>query len=108
MRTNCSGFVYGNGLNRAALITLKMAVVTPMPSASVRVTITVKPGLRASCLRANRRSFMVERNVHAKGVPSRVWPESDMFWRRALRFWERGFRRWEVVGGRAAGRCDTE
>jgi hypothetical protein len=46
MRRSDSG--YGNGSIRMPLITLKIAVVAPMPSASVRMVVSVKPGVRSS------------------------------------------------------------
>ena len=42
--TSRSESVYGNGLNTTALTTLKMAVLAPMPSASVMIAIAVKAG----------------------------------------------------------------
>src|ERR1051325_878871 len=58
MRTSCCGSLYGKGRNNAAFTTLKMAVVTPIPSPSVNTTIAAKPGFRANCRNANRMSFM--------------------------------------------------
>src|SRR5438270_4827988 len=40
-------------------MTLKMAVLAPMPSASVMIAIAVNPGDFRSCRRANFRSFML-------------------------------------------------
>jgi hypothetical protein len=39
-------------------IRLNIEVFRPMPRASVRIAIAVKPGDLASCRNANRRSFM--------------------------------------------------
>ena len=46
----------GNGCSTTALTTLKMAVVAPMPSASVSRATAVKPGCCRSSRRAYRRS----------------------------------------------------
>jgi hypothetical protein len=43
-----SGSGKGSGRSRTALTTLKMAVVAPMPSASVTAATAVKPGERRS------------------------------------------------------------
>jgi hypothetical protein len=42
--TNRSALLYGSGCNNTAWITLKIAVFAPIPSASVRTAINVKPG----------------------------------------------------------------
>ena len=39
---------YGSGCSSTPFTTLKIAVVAPMPSASVSTVTTKKPGLRAS------------------------------------------------------------
>jgi hypothetical protein len=41
--TSWSGFGYGMGSN-TAFTTLKIAVVAPMPNASVKTAVNVKPG----------------------------------------------------------------
>lgn len=48
MWTSLSGWGNGNGRSMTALMTLKMAVFAPMPSASVNSATAVNPGLRAS------------------------------------------------------------
>ena len=42
----------GGRSSTTAFTTLKIAVVTPIPSASVRIAVAVKPGVLASVLRA--------------------------------------------------------
>jgi hypothetical protein len=46
--TSRSASSYGNGRNNAALITVKIAVFAPTPSASVRIATKVNPGFFAS------------------------------------------------------------
>src|ERR1700687_483237 len=43
------GLGYGSGRNNTLYTTLKIAVVPPMPSASVRMATAVKPGFLRSC-----------------------------------------------------------
>jgi hypothetical protein len=43
---NAEGFEYGRGRSRTPLTTLKIAVVSPMPRASVRTTVAENAGLR--------------------------------------------------------------
>src|SRR5437773_963832 len=50
---------YGSGRSRTALTMLKMAVLAPMPSASVRTATKVNPGDLRSWRRANFRSFIL-------------------------------------------------
>jgi hypothetical protein len=45
MVINRSGSRYGNGRRSTLLTTLKIEVLAPMPSPSVRMTIAVKAGL---------------------------------------------------------------
>src|SRR5258705_7213097 len=52
------GSGYGSGRTNTALITLKMAVLAPMQSASVITAMMVKPGDFRSWRRAKRRSFI--------------------------------------------------
>ena len=42
--TRRSAAVKGSGCSRTALTTLKIAVLAPMPSASVRTAMALKPG----------------------------------------------------------------
>jgi len=49
------------GSNTAVLTTLTMAVVAPMPSASVSTATEVKPGFLSNWRRANLKSFIGER-----------------------------------------------
>src|SRR5436305_4406644 len=54
----------GNGRSTTPLITLKMAVFAPMPSASVSTATAVKPGFFSNWRRAKRRSFIsARRNI---------------------------------------------
>jgi hypothetical protein len=46
------GSGYGSGFNRTAFTTVKMAVLAPMPSASVRTATAVKPGFFRSIRKA--------------------------------------------------------
>ena len=48
IRTSWSGSANGSGLSITALTTLKMAVLAPTPSASVRAATAVNPGLLRS------------------------------------------------------------
>ena len=54
--TSRSGSVNGRRWNSTAFTTLKIAVLAPMPSASVTTTAAVKPGRRASDRNVNRTS----------------------------------------------------
>jgi hypothetical protein len=47
-RTSSSGLEKGSGLRSTAFTTEKMAVLAPMPRASVATATAAKPGLRAS------------------------------------------------------------
>src|SRR5436305_1674760 len=49
---------YGSGRSRTALTMLKMAVLAPIPSASVRTATNVNPGDLRSWRRASVRSFI--------------------------------------------------
>src|SRR5262249_47278856 len=52
------GFLYCGDFRSTALTTLKIAVLSPMPRASVRTATAVNPGDFRSCRRANFRSVM--------------------------------------------------
>src|ERR1044071_7052351 len=54
---------YGKRSRKTALTTVKMALLTPIPSASVRTATNVKPGDFKSCRKAKRRSFIVSLHV---------------------------------------------
>src|SRR5436309_3939 len=56
MRSLCG---YGSGRSITASTTLKIAVVAPMPSASVRTTTVVKPGFLRTERAAYRRSCQI-------------------------------------------------
>src|SRR6266446_7290373 len=56
-----SGSGYGSAFSNTPLITLKMAVFAPMPSASVSTATAVKPGFFSNWRKANLRSFMAQR-----------------------------------------------
>ena len=45
-RTSWPESLYGSGWSNSAWTTLKMAVLAPMPSASVSIATAVKPGAR--------------------------------------------------------------
>ncbi len=84
--TSCSGFGYGSGRRITPLMTLKIAVFAPMPSASVRIAMTVKPGTRARLRMACRKSWMIWcmcSPLHMSVVTSRtvtVLPKSCCAW----------------------------
>src|SRR5215211_1518957 len=56
--TSRSGDGKGSGFSNTALTTLKIAVLAPMPSASVRTATRENPGDLRSWRRANFRSFI--------------------------------------------------
>jgi hypothetical protein len=58
IRTSRSGLRYGSGRSNTALTTLKIAVLAPMPNASVSTATAVKPGFFSNWRKAKRRSFM--------------------------------------------------
>jgi hypothetical protein len=53
-RSDCG---YGSGRSKTASTTLKIAVLAPMPNASVSTVTTANPGLRNSVRIAKRRSL---------------------------------------------------
>src|SRR2546430_175526 len=61
-QTSRSDSVYGNGRNKTAFTTLKIAVFAPMPSASVSTATAAKPGFFRSWRKANFRSFIPQRH----------------------------------------------
>jgi len=50
--TRRDGSLYGSGVSSTPFTTEKIAVLAPMPSASVSTTMSVKPGLFARVRRA--------------------------------------------------------
>jgi hypothetical protein len=63
--TSASDFGYGSGLMRTLLTTLKIAVVPPIPSASVTTAIAVNPG----AIRMRRSTYLsdpIEANTHQR------------------------------------------
>jgi hypothetical protein len=50
---------YGSGRRSTPLITLKIAVLAPMPRPSVRMNASEKPGIRGSVRRATRMSSIM-------------------------------------------------
>src|SRR4029453_15089793 len=62
---------YGNGFSRTPSITLKMAVLAPIPSASVNTVMPVMTGIRA---RLRRSCFSRMRNTY--GVRRRRFPQT--------------------------------
>src|SRR5216110_2398466 len=60
IHTSRSGFLKGSGRSRTPLMTLKIAVFAPMPSASVSTATAVKPGFFSSWRKANLRSFITQ------------------------------------------------
>src|SRR4249919_3581418 len=59
--TSRSGCANGSGANSTLRTTEKMAVLAPIPSASVRTATAVNPGARISSRRAYRASFSMSR-----------------------------------------------
>jgi hypothetical protein len=57
--TSRPGSMYGSCCNRTAFATLKIAVLAPMPSASVVTAVTVNPGFFRRCLRENFTSAQI-------------------------------------------------
>jgi hypothetical protein len=55
---------YGSGRSKTALTMLKIAVFAPMPSASVKIAITLKPGCFRSMRKAYRISCFISLAVH--------------------------------------------
>ena len=58
-KTSSSGFLTGSERNSSVLMTLKMAVFAPMPSARVSTATAVKPGFFSNWRKANLRSFII-------------------------------------------------
>ncbi len=56
MTTRRSGSLYGSGRSRTLLVTVKIAVLAPIPSAIVSAAATVKTGLRRRVRAAKTRS----------------------------------------------------
>src|SRR6267378_1675153 len=52
---------YGNGRSRTALTMLKMAVLAPIPSASVRIATAANPGFLINWRSARRKLFITKR-----------------------------------------------
>ena len=59
----------GSGLSSTALIQLKIVVLAPMPSASVRIATAVKPGACRARRTANRTSCSTPANRRARRLP---------------------------------------
>src|SRR2546425_11345478 len=59
-KTSCSGFLTGSILSSTASIKLKIAVLAPIPSASVSTATAAKPGFFSSWRKANLRSFITQ------------------------------------------------
>src|SRR5438445_8764376 len=55
-----SGSGYGSAFSNTVLMTVKMAVFAPMPSASVSTATAVKPGFFSNWRKANLRSFITQ------------------------------------------------
>jgi hypothetical protein len=63
-----SGSRNGSGRRSIAFTALKMAVLAPMPIASVSTATAVKPGVRRKARRANRRSCVVVSSQESPAV----------------------------------------
>src|SRR5437764_13878073 len=59
MWTNRSGSLNGRPRRKRSLIKLKIAVLSPMPSARVRTAIAAKAGALVSVRQANRKSLSI-------------------------------------------------
>src|SRR5262245_50844797 len=57
--TRRDGSLYGSGRSSTAFVTLKIAVLAPIPSAIVSAAVSVKTGLRRSVRNANARSCII-------------------------------------------------
>src|ERR1700745_1898358 len=58
MRYKLAGFVTGSDFKRIACTRVKMAVLAPMPSEMVRITVAAKPGDFRNWRSANFRSYI--------------------------------------------------
>src|SRR6185295_3910641 len=79
-RTSSSGFTTGSGRNRTASTKLNIALLTPMPSASVSTATAVKPGFCASCRTADRRSFMARSPCNRRATSSAASRRIESAW----------------------------
>src|SRR5262249_38146798 len=70
--TSRSGSRYGGGSRRTTLTTVKMALVPPMPSASVSAQAAVKPGALAIRRSAKRTSLPHPSIAIAAGTAARI------------------------------------
>src|ERR1700733_9476036 len=59
IRTSASGCSYGSGFSRTPYTAVKIAVLAPIPSASVSTAAMVNPGFAASVRKAYRMSFSI-------------------------------------------------
>ena len=65
-RYNSAGFATGSDFNKTACTKVKIEVVAPMPSASVRIVVTVNAG----AIRSRRSAWRVSSiNVSRSGNP---------------------------------------
>src|SRR5882672_7214351 len=67
---------YGRGRNNTELTMLKIAVLAPMPSASVRIATAANAGFLVNWRRAKRKLFITKRDhwIDASGAPG--WNET--------------------------------
>src|SRR6516164_490159 len=77
--TSRSGSGKVKGLNRVALITLKIVVLAPMPSASVSTATTVRPRFFISIRMPYRRSCRSVVMDHSENRESRMAKYGDAF-----------------------------
>src|SRR5580704_357602 len=68
IRTSSLGLATGKDLSNTACTRVKMAVVAPIPSASVNTAVAVKPGALANCLSAYRISSLSRIMLFALGM----------------------------------------
>jgi hypothetical protein len=59
MRKSSSGFVTGSDFNITWCTSVKIAVVAPIPNASVITAVIVNPGAFRSCRSASRKSASI-------------------------------------------------
>src|SRR5207302_3797525 len=76
-RTTRSGCAYGSGRSSTAFTTLKIAVVAPMPRASVRIAAAANPGAPRNVRTAYRRSWLSASSIAEPGDLSRSEVDRD-------------------------------
>ena len=70
--TSCRASAYGSGRRRTPFTRLKIEVVAPIPTARARITVIVKPGVRARVRKTKRRSAMKSQPEQGACRPRRL------------------------------------